>query len=137
MLSEEKIRKMIRLSDYETGLGSADLKKNHYKKMDYIRLQMLKTSVAVVTATILIFVLVCLCNLDYILIHLFEIPFGEVVMYAGAGLIVLEITFLLLTVRIAKRQYEESFLRVEEYNKTLHELLDLYVEEEGQEENAL
>lgn len=137
MLSEKKIRKMIRLSDYETGLGNADLKRNHYKRTDYIRLQMLKTGVAVLTALLLSFVLIFLYNLDYVWIHLFELPFEKILVYAGICLILCESVFLILTVRIAGRKYDDSLLRVEEYNKTLHELLELYHEEEKQGEDVL
>lgn len=137
MLSETKIRKMIRLSDYENGLGSTDLKRTHYKKSDYIRLQLLKTTVAVAVACFLILILVGICRMDYIMIHMFEIPFREVVILGSLGLIVLEIPALIVTGHMANRQYEESKLRVKEYDATLQELLASYEEEEGQEESAL
>lgn len=137
MLSEKKIRKMIRLSDYENGLGSTDLKRTHYKKSDYIRLQLLKTAVAVAVAGFLVLILVGICCMDYIMIHIFEIPFREVAILGGLGLIVVEIPALIVTGHMAFRQYEESKLRVKEYDATLQELLTLYEEEEGQEESAL
>ena len=137
MLSETKIRKMIRLSDYENGLGSTDLKRTHYKKSDYIRLQLIKTTVAVAVACFLILILVGICRMDYIMIHMFEVPFREVVILGSLGLIALGIPALLVTGHMANRQYEESKLRVKEYDATLQELLALYEEEEGQEESAL
>ena len=53
MLSEERIRKMIRLADYEKGIGSSDLKRTHYWRMDYVRMQILKTILAVFVAFVL------------------------------------------------------------------------------------
>ena len=58
MLSEEKIKKMIRLSDYENGQGSTDLKRTGYLKMDYIRLKVLGTFVSVTVAAFLVIVLI-------------------------------------------------------------------------------
>lgn len=75
MLKEEKIRKMIRLSDYENGQGSTDLKRTHYTKADYIRLQLLKTAVAVATAGFLVFLLVAMCHLDYWMVHFLKYHF--------------------------------------------------------------
>lgn len=137
MLSEKKIRKMLRLSEYENGLGSTDLKRTHYKKVDYIRLQLLKTAVSIVVAALLILFLVALCRMDYVMIHLFELPFHKIAVLGGLGVILTGIPALLVTGHIAGRQYDESKLRVKEYDATLQELLALYEEEEGQEENAL
>ncbi len=136
MLREEKIRKMIRLSDYENGQGSTDLKRTHYTKADYVRLQLLKTAVAVATAGFLLLLLVAMCHLDYWMVHFFEIPFRRIMIPAGVGLVLTEVVALVVTGRMAKRQYEEAALRVREYDATLQELLALY-EEEEQEESAL
>ena len=136
MLREEKIRKMIRLSDYENGQGSTDLKRTHYTKADYVRLQLLKTAVAVATAGFLLLLLVAMCHLDYWMVHFFVIPFRRIMIPAGVGLVLTEVVALVVTGRMAKRQYEEAALRVREYDATLQELLALY-EEEEQEESAL
>ena len=99
MLSEERIRKMIRLADYEKGIGSSDLKRTHYWRMDYVRMQILKTILAVFVAFV----------------------------------VAVEILFVIFTVRIAGRAYDESRARVKEYYVTLMELEELY-EKEGEEE---
>lgn len=136
MLNEEKIRKMIRLSEYENGIGGTDLKRTHYTKTDYIRLQLLKTAVAVVVAGILACIVTALFFIDDLMLHLFEIPFREILIYIGLGLFVVELISLLITIRIANQKYIESSLRVREYDATLKELLLLY-EEEGQEDRTL
>ena len=63
MLSEEKIKKMIRLSDYENGLGSMDLRRTNYRKSDFVRLQALKT---VLSVTVAVFLSACLFALYHI-----------------------------------------------------------------------
>ena len=136
MLSEDRIRKMIRLSDYEKGLGGTDLKRTRYWKMDYVRLQILKTFLAVLVSVMLIFVLIALYNLEYVMQHVLELPSRDILLYGGLGLVLAEATAIVVTIRLAGREYEESKSRVKEYYTTLRELETLYEEEEGQEEES-
>lgn len=136
MLSEDRIRKMIRLADYEKGLGSTDLKRTHYWKMDYVRLQTLKTFLAVLVSMVLIFMLIALYNLEYVMQHVLELPYREILLYGGIGLALAEVTAVAVTVKLAGREYDESKSRVKEYYATLRELEALYEEEEGQEEES-
>ena len=136
LLSEERIRKMIRLSDYENGLGSTDLKRTHYWRMDYVRLQLLKTILAVLVSFVLVFVLMALYHLEYVLQHVLELPYREILLYGGIAAAVTVIVALFVTARLAGREYDESKSRVKEYYATLRELEGLYEEEEEQEENA-
>lgn len=137
MLSEDRIRKMIRLSDYEKGLGSTDLKRAHYWKMDYVRLQILKTFLAVLVSVVLIFILIALYNLEYVMQHVLELPYREILIYGGIGFVLAEVIAVVVTVKLAAREYDESKSRVKEYYVTLRELEGLYEEEEGQEEESL
>ncbi len=75
MLSEERIRKMIRLADYEKGIGSSDLKRTHYWRMDYVRMQILKTILAVFVAVVLGILLSVLYHMDYVMQHVWELPY--------------------------------------------------------------
>ena len=75
MLSEERIRKMIRLADYEKGIGSSDLKRTHYWRMDYVRMQILKTILAVFVAFVLGILLSVLYHMDYVMQHVWELPY--------------------------------------------------------------
>ena len=126
MLSEERIRKMIRLADYEKGIGSSDLKRTHYWRMDYVRMQILKTILAVFVAFVLGILLSVLYHMDYVMQHVWELPYRTILIYGG-------IVFVVFTVRIAGRAYDESRARVKEYYVTLMELEELY-EKEGEEE---
>ena len=123
MLSEERIRKMIRLADYEKGIGSSDLKRTHYWRMDYVRMQILKTILAVFVAFVL----------DYVMQHVWELPYRTILIYGGIVFVAAEILFVIFTARIAGRAYDESRARVKEYYVTLMELEELY-EKEGEEE---
>ena len=57
MVSEQKVRMMIRLAEYESHEGKQDFARTKYYKMDYIRLQILKTLVCVTCAVVLIAVM--------------------------------------------------------------------------------
>ena len=83
MLSEERIRKMIRLADYEKGIGSSDLKRTHYWRMDYVRMQILKTILAVFVAFVLGILLSVLYHMDYVMQHVWELPYRTILIYGG------------------------------------------------------
>ena len=141
MLSEEKIKKMIRLSDYESGAGETDLRRTRYKKKDYVRLQTLRVVAGYVAATLLILILVLLYFFDRIpwktLVEegLFSIP--RLLILAGclAGWFILMSVFVISSGHRSRKEYDESELRVDEYEQTLAELLQLY-EAERKEESA-
>ncbi len=112
MLSEERIRKMIRLADYEKGIGSSDLKRTHYWRMDYVRMQILKTILAVFVAFVLGILLSVLYHMDYVMQHVWGASLPDDTYLwryciCGGG-----DSFVIFTVRIAGRAYDESRARV-------------------------
>lgn len=137
MLSEEKIKKMIRLSDYENGFGSTDLSRVHYDKADYIRLQALRTGGAVVLAFLLAALLAGLYYLDDLMYQTFSLQWKVILPLAVVILVVTIIFAVSVTCIRASKQYEESRVRAREYYTTLQELIQIYEkEEQGQEEEA-
>nr|MBP3598651.1 hypothetical protein [Eubacterium sp.] len=132
MLKEEKIRLMIRLADYEQGQGKIDLERTRYYKMDYIRLQILKTLVSVTGAVFLVILLLGMYHIEYIITNAMTLD------YAGMGKFFLVIYILLLclfsaiTISVATVQYEASKTRVKDYYVTLQELLQYYDREEAE-----
>lgn len=135
MLSEEKIKKMIRLSDYENGQGSIDLKRVRYLKMDYVRLQVLKTVAAVLLAFLLILGILTIYNVDYVLQNALTLPLYKIALYGGTGVAAVCIVSIFVTCRVASKEYEESRVRAGEYESTLRELMDIYEkEDQGQGE---
>ena len=135
MLSEEKIKKMIHLSDYENGFGSVDFLRTHYIKMDYVRLQALKTAIAVTVAGCLAALLFLLYHADVILYQAAAFPLKTCLVAGGGIWLFFLVAGILITCIQSSRLYEESKSRVKEYDTTLHELLELYEkEEQGQEE---
>ena len=137
LLSEEKIKKMIRLSDYENGFGSTDLRRVHYDKVDYIRLQVLRTVGAVVLALLLVAMLVGMYYLDDLMYQTFSVRWKSILPLA-AGIFAVTVLFAVSVTWIrASRLYEESRVRAREYYTTLQELIQIYEkEEQGQEEET-
>ena len=130
MVSEQKVRLMIRLADYEYHQGTLDLARTKYYKMDYIRLQILKTLVCVTCAVLLIAVIAGLNNMEYLITNALELD------YMGIGrtyliiYILLLVLFSFVTVSVASVQYEVSKKRVKEYYLDLQELIRYYEREE-------
>ena len=141
MLSEERIKKMIRLSDYEAGMGEIDLRRTRYRRRDYVRLQVLRTVAGVVAASILILVMVILYYIDRIPWKLYVsegfFTWDRTLWIAGGVIVwfIILAIFCSFTRKRSKREYEEEAARVYEYDLTLDELLRLY-EDERKEENA-
>lgn len=130
MVSEQKVRLMIRWADYESHQGKQDLARTKYYKMDYIRLQILKTLVCVTCAVLLIAVIAGLNNMEYLITNALELD------YMGIGrtyliiYILLLVLFSFVTVSVASVQYEVSKKRVKEYYLDLQELIRYYEREE-------
>lgn len=130
MLSEEKIKLMIRLSDYEQNMGKMDLERTKYYKMDYIRMQILKTLVSVTVAVVLIVVLIGMYHMEYIITNALSLDYTGIAKYFLVIYILLLCLFSLVTVSVSTVQYEASKNRVKEYYATLQELLDYYDRED-------
>ena len=130
MVSEQKVRMMIRLAEYESHEGKQDFARTKYYKMDYIRLQILKTLVCVTCAVVLIAVIAGLYNMEYLITNALELD------YISIGRTYLVIYILLLglfsfvTVSVSSLQYEASKKRVKEYYLVLQELIRYYEKEE-------
>lgn len=138
MLSEEKIKKMIRLSDYENGLGSTDLKRTCYTKMDYVRLQVIKTVISTTVASVFMALLFVIYHADKFLYQPSMLPWRTYILFFGGFWFVLLLWGSIYTCIRSSRLYAESMERVKEYDETLHDLLGLYEkEEQGQEEKQI
>ena len=132
---------MIRLSDFEAGRGESDLRKTRYRKKDYVRLQVLRTVAGMCAASILVLMMVLVYFVDrspwssFVSEGLFT--FNRLLVMGAVVLVwlILLIIMGLSTSTRATREYEESELRVSEYEQTLGELLALY-EDERKEESA-
>lgn len=135
MLSEEKVRLMIRLADYEQNQGKVDLERTKYFKLDYIRLQILKTLVSVTGAVFLVVMLAGMYHMEYLITNALEFDYASMAKYFLMIYILLLSLFSFVTISVSTVQYEASKNRVKEYYATLQELILYYkTEEEASEE---
>lgn len=130
MLSEKKIKWMIRLSDYEQNQGRIDLERTKYFKIDYIRHEILKTLVSVTGAVFLVLLMTGMYHMEYIITNALEIDYAGMARYFLVIYFLLLCLFSLVTVSISSVRYEVSKNRVKEYYSTLQELISFYEEEE-------
>lgn len=130
VLSEEKIKKMIRLSDYENGLGGTDLRRTRYIKTDYVRLQVIKTVISVIIAGCLAALLFVIYHINEILYQPASFPWKTYFLTGGVIWVIFLALGCVFTCIRTSRLYAESKERVKEYDTTLHDLLELYDEEE-------
>lgn len=139
MLSEKKIRLMIRLADYEQNQGKIDLERTKYFKLDYIRYEILKTLISVTSAVVLILLLIGMYHLEFLITNALELNYAWIARYFLISYILLLFLFSLVTISVSSVRYEASKKRVKEYYSTIQELISFYKEEEegNKEEGAL
>lgn len=138
MLSEKKIKLMIRLADYEQNQGKIDLERTKYFKLDYIRYQILKTLISVTGAVFLVIMLISMYNMEFIITNALELDYAGMARYFLVIYILLLCLFSFVTISVSSIRYEASKNRVKEYYSTLQDLLAYYEEEEeGGKEDTL
>ncbi len=131
MLNIRKTRLMTKLALYETGEGRRDIRLSKYYKTDYVRLQILKTVLAVTVGYILILLMVVLYKSEYLIAQAVNLD------YRAIGVTVFVIYAVLLTVYIVGAiigysiQYDLSRGKLTRYFRILKIMKKIYREEEG------
>jgi hypothetical protein len=133
MINIRKTRLMTKLALYETGEGREDIRLSKYYKTDYVRLQILKTVLAVTIGYILILLMVGLYKSEYLIAEAVNLD------YRAIGITVLVIYIILLTIYIVGTiigysiKYDLSRGKLTRYFRLLNIMKKIYREEEGSE----
>lgn len=133
MINIRKTRLMTKLALYETGEGREDIRLSKYYKTDYVRLQILKTVLAVTIGYILILLMVGLYKSEYLIAEAVNLD------YRAIGITVLVIYIILLTIYIVGTiigysiKYDLSRGKLTWYFRLLNIMKKIYREEEGSE----
>ena len=133
MINIRKTRLMTKLALYETGEGREDIRLSKYYKTDYVRLQILKTLLAVTIGYILILLMVGLYKSEYLIAEAVNLD------YRAIGITVLVIYIILLTIYIVGTiigysiKYDLSRGKLTRYFRLLNIMKKIYREEEGSE----
>ena len=131
MLNIRKTRLMTKLAIYETGEGKEDIRLSKYYKTDYVRLQILKTIMAVTVGYLFILFLVAVYKSEYLIEQAVNLD------YRAIGITVLVIYIVLLTVYIVGTiigysiKYDMSRGKLTKYFRILKVMRKIYREEEG------
>lgn len=131
MLNIRKTRLMTKLAIYETGEGKEDIKLSKYYKTDYVRLQILKTIMAVTFGYLFVLLLVAIYKSEYLIEQAVNLD------YKAIGTTVLVIYIVLLTVYIVGTiigysiKYDLSRGKLTRYFRMLKVMRKIYKEEEG------
>ena len=112
MISEEKVKIMAEMARYEKNYGKNDFRIYKYTKKDYIRLEKIKTSIALLVSFLIMTGLLCIMQLDIVIMKLRE---GKVVVSAAVIIgiyVVIFFIYLHFTKVRASRQYDEVRARM-------------------------
>lgn len=133
MISEEKIKIMTEMARYEKKYGEQDFHINRYREEDYIRLETIKMSGALTVAFLIIILILCLSELDVLIVMLRKGQF----IFALLGILVLYVIIFLIYLHFTKKKavknYKEVEARIKIYEKHQDELLRLYEEKEHED----
>ena len=122
MISEEKVKIMTSLAQYEKKEGTGDLRINRYSCGDYVRMETMKVGVALVVALLLLTGIIVIFRME------------DVISMMRKGTI-LFFCYVKSTRRRAEKRYNEAMVRIKAYERQLEKLLEVY-EEEEKEDNS-
>lgn len=134
MVNEERVKKMARLEICAKQVGKEQFRISSYYRHDYVRLQELKTLIAITVSYIICLVGIAAVRIEYLLDHLPELDYKRIGMIAGGGYFVLLILFFLITRAMAVHKYNKAYKITYQYDHLLGELKNLYREDEKPEE---
>ncbi len=133
MLNIRKTRLMTKLAIYEKKEGKPDIHRSKYYKTDYVRLQMLRTILAVTFGYLLVLLMVVIYKSEYLIEQAVNLD------YRAIGTTVLVVYVILLTVYIVGAiigysiQYDMSRGKLSKYFRMLQIMRKLYKEEAGED----
>ena len=132
MLNNRKVRLMSRLAMYEQNEGKEDVRLSKYFRTDYVRLNVLKTVVAVTLGYLLILVLLIVYHSEYLIREAVTLDYkGMLLRYVGIYIIILVVycSFAMIGYML---KYRTSRKKLAKYFRMLRRLRSLYREEDGE-----
>lgn len=132
MLNNRKVRLMTRLAMYEQKEGKEDIRLSKYFRTDYVRLQVLKSVVALTVGYLLLLLLLVVYRSEYLIQNAVVLDYrGMVLRYAGIYVIVLAIYCSMVMIGYMM-QYRSSRKKLAKYFRMLRRLRCIYREEDGE-----
>lgn len=132
MLNNRKVRLMTRLAMYEQTEGKEDVRLSKYFRTDYVRLNLLKSVVAVTVGYLLILLLLVVYHSEYLIREAVTLDYrGMLMRYAGIYIIILAVYCSLCTIGYMVK-YRTSRKKLAKYFRMLRKLRSIYREEAGE-----
>ena len=134
MLNMKKVRLMTRLAIYEKREGREDIRLSKYYRTDYVRLNVLKTVVAVTVGYLLVLLMLGMYHSEYLIREAVNLD------YRSIGLRILGAYIAILTVYVCASligytiYYNHCRKKLSKYFKMLKKLSRMYREEESTED---
>lgn len=132
MLNNRKVRLMSRLAMYEKDFGKEDIRLSKYYRTDYVRLNVLKTIVALTFGYLLIMLILVVYNSEYLLENALSINYKDLIgKYAAIYVVVLTVYVALCMIGYMVK-YRISRKKLAKYFRMLRKLRSMYREEGGE-----
>lgn len=132
MLNNRKVRLMTRLAMYEQTEGKEDVRISKYFRTDYVRLNVLKTTVAITLGYLLILLLLVVYHSEYLIREAVTLDYrGMITRYAGIYVIILTVYGAVCMIGYMIK-YRASRKKLAKYFRMLRLLRSLYREEDGE-----
>ncbi|MBR2407533.1 MAG: hypothetical protein IKB07_01115 [Lachnospiraceae bacterium] len=129
MLNNRKVRLMTRLAMYEQTEGKEDVRLSKYFRSDYVRLNVLKTVVAITLGYLLVMVLLVVYHSEYLIREAVTLDYeGIILRYVGIYIIILSIYCGVGMIGYMIK-YRASRKKLAKYFRMLRRLRILYREE--------
>ncbi len=136
MLNNRKVRLMTRLAIYEQTEGKEDVRISKYFRTDYVRLNVLKSIVAVTVGYLLILLLLIIYHSEYLIREAVTLDYkGMVSRYTGIYIIILAVYGSLGMIGYMIK-YRASRKKLAKYFRMLRRLRSIYREEDGEAVSA-
>ena len=132
MLNNRKVRLMTRLAMYEQSEGKEDVRLSKYFRSDYVRLQTLKTVVAVTVGYLLVLLILIVYHSEYLIENAVTLDYrGMLVQFAGIYVAIVAVYVAFGTIGYMIK-YRASRKKLAKYFRMLRRLRSLYREEDGE-----
>ncbi len=132
MLNNRKVRLMTRLAMYEQTEGKEDVRISKYFRTDYVRLNVLKSIVAVTAGYLLILLLLVVYHSEYLIREAVTLDYRSMLTrYIGIYIIILTVYGAIGMIGYMVK-YRASRKKLAKYFRMLRRLRSLYREEDGE-----
>lgn len=132
MLNNRKVRLMTRLAMYEQKEGKEDIRISKYFRTDYVRLQVLKSIVALTLGYMLILLILVIYHSEYLIRNAVVLDYrGMIMRYAGIYVIILVVYCAMVMIGYMIK-YRASRKKLAKYFRMLRRLRSIYREEDGE-----